>query len=96
MGLMAAHGPAWTPLLDRLSRATLPIYVLHHAPVLGMALLILPFGLPWFVQVPMIWGLGLAASAVLYAALVLPWRPMRLLFGMEPRYPAGNRGGQAA
>ncbi len=92
LGFAATHRPAPAALLDRIGEATLPVYVLHHLPVLALGVLLMPTGLAWPVQVALVWSGGLAASAAAYLLLVRPWRAMRVLFGMTAAYPAGKPG----
>jgi hypothetical protein len=93
LGFAASHRPQRSALLDALSEATLPVYVLHHVPVLMLGLLMLPTGLPWPLQVALIWGEGLASSAAIYLLAVRPWRATRVLFGMSAAYRGANPGG---
>jgi glucan biosynthesis protein C len=93
LGLAARHPPPDNALLRNFGEATLPVYVLHHLPVLLLGLLLLPMDLPWPAQVAVIWTGGLASSAALYLLLVRPWRIMRVLFGMAAAYPAEKTGG---
>ena len=92
LGFAAGHRPGPSALLDRIGEATLPVYVLHHLPVLALGVLLVPTGLGWPVQVALVWTGGLAVSGAAYLLLVRPWRVMRVLFGMAAAYPAGKPG----
>ena len=70
------------PSLAELGRAALPVYVLHHLPLLLIGLVMLRTGLPWMVQAPAIWLGALAVSLLATRVLIAPWRLGRGLFGM--------------
>ena len=73
----------WTPRLGAASEATLPVYVVHHLPLLLIGLGLLRTGWPAWVQI----GANAVASAVvsvlIYLVLIRPWPVMRMLFGMS-------------
>ncbi len=74
--------PPWSERLRLLSEATLPVYVIHHVPLLLIALWVLPLGWPVWVSILVIAGADAVVSVGLYITLVRPWRPMRWLLGM--------------
>jgi peptidoglycan/LPS O-acetylase OafA/YrhL len=82
LGLAGRYPPAGGAWLERLGRAALPVYVLHHLPLLLIGLVTLRSGLPWAVQVPVIWLGALAVALLTTRLLVAPWRPGRVLLGM--------------
>jgi peptidoglycan/LPS O-acetylase OafA/YrhL len=82
LGLASRFKATATPLFAELGEAALPIYIMHHVPVLALGLLVLPLDLPVWLAVAVIW---LGATIVTLAAvrwLIRPWRPMRWLVGM--------------
>ena len=86
-GLAARYKPAATPALNYLSEATMPVYIIHHAPLLLIGMAVLPLTIPVWLKVIVIW---LATSAVAMAAyhwLIRPWPPVRFLMGMTVRAP---------
>jgi glucans biosynthesis protein C len=68
-----------------MSEATLPLYVLHHLPIVALAFLMLPLDWnPWIKAAVICFGsAGLTFTA--YHLLVRPWNPVRRLFGMRRR-----------
>lgn len=85
LGLAGRHPPAASPLLAWLGEATMPVYVLHHIPVLALGVLILPWGWQaWSVVVAVTAG-ATALSLLGYRTLVQPWPLPRLLLGMDAR-----------
>jgi surface polysaccharide O-acyltransferase-like enzyme len=72
--------------LDRyLGDATLPLYVLHHLPVVALAFLMLRLDWnPWIKAAIICFG-SAGVTFTAYHLLVRPWNPVRMLFGMRPR-----------
>ncbi|MGE0416656.1 MAG: acyltransferase family protein [Acetobacteraceae bacterium] len=81
-----AHRMAPRPsaTLQLMSEATLPVYILHHLPLLLIALWVLPLGWPVWLQIAVITGLSAAVSIGFYLVFVRPWRLPRWLLGMTP------------
>lgn len=68
-----------------LSEATLPLYVLHHLPVVALAFLMLPLDWsPWIKAAVICFG-SAGVTFTAYHLLVRPWNPVRRLFGMRQR-----------
>ena len=87
-GFAGRHPPPPTPLLTWLGEATMPVYVLHHIPVLVLGVLVLPLGWSDGVKVLAIWLPATLIALTLYRLAVLPWRVPRFLLGMAPPRPA--------
>ncbi len=83
-GYAGRHPPCSGPTLTWLSEATMPIYVLHHIPVLVLGVLILPLDWPVGVKVLVIGTGATIITLTLYRLTVLPWRLARFLVGMGP------------
>lgn len=81
-GLAHRWARPWTPRLGVLSEATLPVYVLHHIPLLLIGLVLLRSEWPAWAQIGFNTVASTAVSVIVYLIAVRPWRPMRLLFGM--------------
>ena len=88
IGLAGHHPPRASPALAYLSRASLPVYVLHHLPLLAIGLLVMPAGLHWAIQMLLIWTSTMLVTLAAYHVLVRPWRIGRGLFGMAEAPPA--------
>ena len=84
LGYAARFRPAASPTFNYLSEATLPIYIIHHAPLLLIGLAILPLPIPDWIKMIIIWLSATAVSFIMYHFLVKPWWPVRWLFGMNP------------
>ncbi len=82
---MARLNPASTPLTSYFSEATLPVYIIHHAPLLLIGWYLLPVAIPLWLKIVVIWLAAIAASLAIYHWLVRPWPWMRWLMGMTPR-----------
>src|SRR5262249_10197611 len=68
-----------------MSEATLPLYVLHHLPVVALAFLMLPLDWnPWIKAAVICFG-SAGVTFTAYHLLVRPWNPVRRLFGMRRR-----------
>ena len=74
--------PAPTPFFIYLRKATMPIYVVHHLPVLLLGLAVLSLPLPIWSKAILIWISATAVSLAIYHWLIRPWPPMRWLMGM--------------
>ena len=96
LGFAGRHPPAPGPLLAWLGEATMPVYVLHHIPVLALGALLLPHGGPPWLAVLAITAGATAASLAAYRLLVQPWPWPRLLVGMEARPRAPDQSAGAA
>lgn len=85
LGFAARLNPAPTRSSAYLSEATLPVYILHHAPLLLIAWYVLPLALPVWLKVVVIWLAATAISLTIYHWLVRPWTWTRWLMGMAPQ-----------
>ena len=85
LGFAARIKPAPTRTFSYLSEATLPIYIVHHAPLLLLAVAIVPLPMSVGVKIMLIWLGALAISMAAYHWLIRPWPPMRWLMGMSPQ-----------
>jgi hypothetical protein len=85
LGFAGRHPPAASARLNRLGEATMPVYVLHHIPVLLLGLWLLPYHWPPVVNVLLIWFGATAISLLAYRLLVQPWSLARWLMGMNAR-----------
>jgi glucan biosynthesis protein C len=84
LGFAARIKPAATPTFAYLSEATLPVYIVHHVPLLLLGTAVLPLAIPVWAKIALI-SLGSSAISLLaYHWLVRPWPPVRLLMGMSP------------
>jgi glucan biosynthesis protein C len=84
LGFTARHKPRQGPAMSYLGEATLPVYILHHVPLLLIGIAVLQLGLPAGVQVLMIWLPATCVSLAAYHWLVRPYAQMRFLLGMTP------------
>lgn len=89
LGLAGRHTPRNSPTLARLSAMALPVYVLHHLPLLLIALALRHTAWPWPIQAPLIWALALATALLLTRFAVEPFPLARRLMGL----PAARRAG---
>jgi glucan biosynthesis protein C len=85
LGYAGRHPPRHGTLMAWLGEATMPVYVLHHVPVLALGVLVLPLGWGKPASVLAIWLPATVVSLVAYRVLVWPWRVPRLLVGMGRR-----------
>lgn len=85
LGFAARANAARTRFTDYLGEATLPVYIIHHAPLLLIGWYLLPVAIPVWLKVIVIWLAAIAASLMIYHWLVRPWPWMRWLMGMTPR-----------
>lgn len=85
LGFLARLKPAPAELTDYLSEATLPVYIIHHAPLLLIGWYLLPVAIPLWLKIVVIWLAATVVSLAIYHWLVRPWPWMRWLMGMTPR-----------
>ncbi|MBK1661232.1 acyltransferase family protein [Paracraurococcus ruber] len=88
LGFAGRHPPRQSALLAWLGEATMPVYVLHHVPVLALGVLVLPLGWSPAGAVLAITVGATLASVLAYRLLVWPWGVPRWLVGMGPRTPS--------
>jgi hypothetical protein len=81
-GLARRYAPARSSRLAALSEATMPVYVVHHAPLLliGVAVLALPWP-PWL-QIALIAATDLMVSVAILRWVIQPWPTLRWLTGL--------------
>jgi len=82
-GYAGRWAPKPSPMLTWLGESTMALYILHHVPILAIAMLLLPLAIPVFVKLLLIVALASAATLALYAWGVKPFALPRLLLGME-------------
>jgi fucose 4-O-acetylase-like acetyltransferase len=82
LGYARRYRPAPSRLFNYLSEATLPVYIVHHVPVLLLGRAIAPLALTVSARVVLIWLPATAVSLAIYHWLIRPWRLMRYLTGM--------------
>jgi glucan biosynthesis protein C len=82
LGYAFRLSPASTPRFNYLRDATMPVFVLHHVPVLLFGLAVLPLPLPAWSKVVLIWLSATAVSLASYHWLIRPWPATRWLMGM--------------
>jgi glucan biosynthesis protein C len=85
LGFAARIKPAATPALGYLSEATLPIYIVHHLPLLLLGAAVLPLPIPVWFKIALICAGASMISLAAYHWLIRPWPPMRRLMGMIAR-----------
>jgi peptidoglycan/LPS O-acetylase OafA/YrhL len=90
LGLASRHAPPPSPVMRYLAEATLPVYVLHHVPVLLIGMAVLRLDLPAGVLALLIWLMATASTLAIYHWLVRPFAPTRFLLGMAARPPAAG------
>lgn len=88
LGFAARIDPAASPIVGYLSEATLPVYIVHHAPLLLLGILVLPLAMPAWSKIVLIWLGATAISLGVYHALIRPWAPVRRLMGMAAGRPS--------
>jgi hypothetical protein len=74
----------------------MPVYIVHHVPLLLLGVAVLTLAIPVWLKVVLIF---VGAATVLLAAyrwLIRPWPPMRLLMGMSARTPNTTPASQPA
>jgi glucan biosynthesis protein C len=90
LGFAARIKPVATPAFTYLAEAALPVYIVHHAPLLLLGVAVLPLAAPVWIEVVVIWLGATAVALAAYHWLIRPWPPMRWLMGMTPRPSIGN------
>lgn len=70
---------------DYFSEAALPLYVLHHLPVVAIAFLVQDMPWPVGLRYVAIVGGGLTVALIAYHFLIVPFDPVRRAFGMRTR-----------
>jgi peptidoglycan/LPS O-acetylase OafA/YrhL len=94
--IAAAWGFAmrWKPrrsaVLVYLTQASLPVYILHHLPLLLVGRWVLTLGIPAWPAIGLIVLSATAMSFALYHWLIRPFTLGRLLTGMHPVCPTGR------
>ncbi|PWR24666.1 acyltransferase family protein [Zavarzinia aquatilis] len=84
--LLRPHGA-----FDRyMGEATLPLYVLHHLPVVALAFVVVPLALPLWVKAAVICFGSAAITFAAYHFAVRPFGPIRFLFGLKPKRQAAR------
>ena len=76
------------PRLREASAATLPFYVIHHPIVVVIAYFVVQLPVGVWLKFFLILGAGFAITVAILYVLVLPFRPLRFVFGLGPP-PAG-------
>lgn len=66
------------------AEAAYPFYILHQTVIVLLGMVLLNRGAGIWAEFLIICVLATAATAILYAVFVKPWRPVRFLFGMKP------------
>lgn len=88
LGGFARLAPPEHPAVTYINEAMLPVYIVHHAPLLAIGALLLPLALPVWLSVTLITLSSTVISLVAYHWLIRPFAPMRFLMGMPPAPPA--------
>jgi hypothetical protein len=96
LGFAARHPPRVTATFRYLNEAALPVFIVHHAPLLLIGLAVLPLALPVAAKVAVIFCGAATVSLAAYHWLIRPWPPVRWLMGMSPRPPSAGVGVDAA
>lgn len=82
LGFAARIKPAASPIFAYLSEATLPVYIVHHVPLLLLGTAVLPLAMPVWIKIVLISSGTSVISLAAFHWLVRPWRSVRLLMGM--------------
>jgi glucan biosynthesis protein C len=82
LGFAARLKPGGGAILAYLSEATLPVYIIHHAPLLLLGTAVLPLAMPAGVKIAVIFVGTSVISLGAYQWLVRPWVPIRVLMGL--------------
>jgi len=85
LGYAGRHPPRAGPVMAWLGEATMPVYVLHHIPVLALAVILLPLGWTATMTVLAVWLGATLVSLAAYRVLVWPWSVPRALVGLGAR-----------
>lgn len=72
-----------SPFLKQASDAVLPVYILHHPVVVGMAFLLLDWQTSIWMKLPVFGILVLVITLGVYAGVIRRWNVTRFLFGMR-------------
>ncbi|MBR0665693.1 acyltransferase family protein [Roseomonas hellenica] len=87
-GLVGRYPPRPSAALRWLADATLPVFVLHHLPLLAVAVALLPLGLPPALAIALTVAGGATVALALHGFLVLPQPALRRLMGLPSGPPA--------
>lgn len=87
LGFMSRLNPAPSRGAAYLSEATLPVYIIHHVPLLLIGWYVLPLALPVWLKVVTIWLTATVVSLAAYHWLIKPWAWARWLMGMTVSSP---------
>nr|WP_249120213.1 acyltransferase family protein [Plastoroseomonas hellenica] len=87
-GLVGRYPPQPSAALRWLADATLPVFVLHHLPLLAIAVALLPLGLPPALAIALTVAGGATVALALHGFLVLPQPALRRLMGLPSGPPA--------
>jgi glucan biosynthesis protein C len=82
LGFASRLRPVATPLLVYLAEASLPVFIVHHVPLLLLGSLLLTVALPVWFKIVSIWLVTSAISLAAYHWLIRPWPLMRWSLGM--------------
>jgi len=82
LGFASRLKPVATPALTYLTEATMPVFIVHHAPLLLLGVLLLPMALPVWLKIVSIWIVATAISLAAYHWLIRPWPLVRWSMGM--------------
>jgi hypothetical protein len=85
LGFAARLNPPEWPLANYLNEAMLPVFIVHHAPLLLIGVAVLPLAVSVWVKVAVMSIGATAISLAAYHWLIRPWPPMRFLMGMNPK-----------
>lgn len=88
LGFASRLKPIATPVFAYLTEATMPVFVVHHVPVLLLGMLLLPMALPVWLKVMAIWVVASATSLAAYHWLIRPWPLLRWSMGMSGAAPS--------
>lgn len=94
-GFMYRLKPARTRTIAYLSEATLPVYIVHHVPLLLIGIVLLPLAIPVWLKILTIWLATMAGSLAAYHCLIRPWAPARWIMGMAAISPQAGPTTQA-
>jgi len=84
-GFAMRWSPCPSPVFRSLTEATFPIYVIHHLPLLLLALWLVPLGWPEAVAIAVVTISTVIISTAFYQIAVRPFAPMRWVFGGSSR-----------
>jgi hypothetical protein len=87
LGFASRIKPTATSTLTYLSEATMPVYIVHHVPLLLLGIAVLSLAMPVWLKVVLIWLGAATVSLAAYHWLIRPWPPMRVLMGMTAHPP---------